>query len=128
MKTSIAAILSALLLLAQPSNAQGTEAVFKDTLSLWVASAVRLDVCTFKSNSEKDIETVVNAAADAFYPGFFSWWSRSDFRDDLMLKVAVARLTGHADAQTKGCFGVDLIERTGRQVIDQMIDQTARAN
>jgi hypothetical protein len=45
-----------------------------------------------------------------------------------MLNVAVARLTGHADAKTKGCFGADLIERTGRQVIDQMIEQTARSN
>lgn len=127
MRTTIVALALAISsVIPQPSLAEGRESIFKETLSLWVAASVRLDDCTFKSNSDKEIEQVVNAAADAFYPGFFSWWSRKSFRDELITTVAFARVTGHADAITKGCFGADIVEHMGREVVDQMIKDTAQ--
>lgn len=129
MRTTVVALaLIASSVISQPSRAQGRESTFKETLAIWVAASVRLDSCTFKSNSDQEIEKVVNSAADAFYPSFFSWWSRKSFREELMTTVAFARVTGDADAVTKGCFGVDIVEHMGREVVDQMIKDTAQDN
>lgn len=120
MKKTVIALLFAAA--AQPAAARDQEDIFKETLGLWVAASVRMDACSFNSDTDKKLEAILDAAAEAFHPGFFSWSARSTFREDMELEVAVARLTGYADAKSKGCFGVDIIERSGRSALESMID------
>ena len=116
MKTTAFAL--ALALTTHPATARDAQEVFVDYFPEWVENAVWLDICTSKSEADGKIKAVLDQAERVFFSGWLDWSARAKFRDDMEFQAAKAGLQGYEVAKT-GCFGVEMLEKLGRDVISE---------
>lgn len=100
--------------------------IFEDAFENWVTSMARAENCLSARFDDESVSEVVAAAANAFYPGFLNFRKRSEYRADLNGMLPIAKLSGMADARTKGCLMAGTLADVSRMPVDQAIEEAAK--
>jgi hypothetical protein len=102
--------------------------IFERSFESWVTSMSQAEQCLAGRFDDVAVEEVINAAADAFYPGIFNMMKRGSYRDDLEGKLPIAKLSGMADAKTNGCLMANRLAEMAKMPVDRAIEAAADLN
>lgn len=100
--------------------------IFEGALENWVTSMARAEHCLATRFDDDAVSEVIDAAADAFYPGILNFRKRSEYRKDLEGVLPMAKLSGMADAKTEGCLMAGRLADVSRMPVDKAIDEAAK--
>lgn len=100
--------------------------IFEGAFKNWIATMMRAESCLVSRIADDAVVDVINAAADAFYPGILNYRKRGEYREDLEGMLPLAKLTGMADARTKGCLLASRLADVSRIPVDRAIEAAAR--
>lgn len=98
--------------------------IFERSFETWVSSMAKAEQCLDARYDDAAVEEVIDAAADAFYPGVFNFRKRSAYREDLEGKVPLAKLTGITNAG-QGCLMAGRLAEASRIPVDRAIKSAA---
>lgn len=99
--------------------------IFEGALENWVASMARAEHCLAARFDDDAVSEVIEAAADAFYPGILNFGKRSEYRKDLEGILPMAKLSGMADSRTTGCLMAGRLANLSRMPVDKAIEEAA---
>lgn len=99
--------------------------IFERAFEDWVTSMSRAEHCLAARFDDDAVSDVIDAAADAFYPGVFNFGKRGEYREDLEGKLPMAKLSGMTDARTEGCLMAGRLADMSRLPVDRAIEATA---
>ena len=99
--------------------------IFEGAFKNWVTSMARAEHCLATRFDDAAVSEVIEAAADAFYPGILNFRKRGEYREDLVETLPLARLSGMADAQTEGCLMAGRLADVARMPVDGAIEAAA---
>lgn len=117
-RTAAALLIIAAAMSASRANARDVLEVFVDYFPEWVENSVWLDFCTSRSETDRKVKEVLDQAESVFFPGWLEWSARAKFRDDMEFQAAKAAIQGRINSQN-GCFGVEALEKVGRDILDE---------
>lgn len=100
--------------------------IFEGAFENWVTSMAKADHCSAVGFDEGAVSEVVDAAADAFYPGFLNLRKRSEYRDDLVGMMPIAKLSGMVSATTEGCLMAGRLADVSRLPVDKAIEEASK--
>jgi len=100
--------------------------IFEGAFEIWITSMARAEHCLAARFDHDAVSEVVDAAADAFYPGVLNFRKRSEYREDLEGLLPMARLSGMTDARTEGCLMAGRLADISRMPVDMAIEQASR--
>ena len=95
--------------------------IFEGAFENWVTSMARAEHCLATRFDDDAVAEVIDAAADAFYPGILNFRKRSEYREDLEGMLPMAKLSGMTDARTEGCFMGGRLADVSRMPVDRAI-------
>jgi hypothetical protein len=98
--------------------------IFERAFEDWVSSMSKAEHCLAGRYDDSAVEEVIEAAADAFYPGILNFSKRGSYRDDLEKMLPLAKLSGMADAK-KGCLMANKLAEVSRIPVDRSIQEAA---
>lgn len=98
--------------------------IFERSFEAWVSSMAKAEQCLDSRYDDDAVEEVIDAAADAFYPGVLNFPKRSAYREDLEGKLPLAKLSGIADA-LQGCLMAGRLAEASRIPVDLAIKSAA---
>jgi hypothetical protein len=98
--------------------------IFERAFEVWVSSMAQAEHCLVGRYDDGAVDGVIDAAADAFYPGLLSFSKRSSYREELEKLLPLAKLTGMADAK-KSCLMADRLVEISRIPVDRAIEEAA---
>lgn len=99
--------------------------IFERSFESWVTSMSQAEQCLAGRFDDVAVEEVINAAADAFYPGILNMMKRGSYRDDLEGRLPIAKLSGMADAKTNGCLMANRLAEIAKMPVDRAIEAAA---
>lgn len=100
--------------------------IFEGAFENWVTSMARAEHCLATRFDDEAVSSVVDAAADAFYPGFLNFRKRSEYRKDLEGLLPMAKLSGMTDARTDGCLMAARLADVSRIPVDRAIGEAVK--
>lgn len=100
--------------------------IFEGAFQNWVTSMARAEHCLAARFDDDAVAEVVDAAADAFYPGVLNFRKRSEYRHDLEGMLPIAKLSGMADARTEGCLMAAGLANMSRMPVDQALKAASK--
>lgn len=100
--------------------------IFEGAFKNWVANMARAEHCLAARFDDDAVAEVVDAAADAFYPGILKFRKRSEYREDLEGTLPLAKLSGMTDARTDGCLMAGSLADMSRMPIDQALKAASK--
>lgn len=112
--------------LIQPDLRAEYRTVFEDAFENWVTSMARAEHCLAARFDDDAISEVVEAAVGAFYPGVLNFRKRGQYRKTLQRSLSLARLSGMADARTKGCLMAGRLADIAQMNVDRAIEEAAK--
>lgn len=102
--------------------------IFEKSFETWIASMARAEACMQARFDEDEVEEIISNASDAFFPGLFNMMKRGDYEVDLNSVVPLAKLSGLADAQSKGCLLTGSLSDMSKMPVEQAIEAAQEAN
>jgi hypothetical protein len=99
--------------------------IFEGAFENWVTSMSRAEHCLAARFDDDAVSDVIDAAADAFYPGVFNFGKRGEYREDLERMLPMAKLSGMTDARTEGCLMARRLADMSRLPVDRAIKAAA---
>lgn len=100
--------------------------IFEGAFDNWVTSMARAEHCLAARFDDEAVSEVVDAAADAFYPGILNLRKRSEYRGDLEGMLPLAKLSGMTDSKTEGCLMAGRLADLSRMPVDRAIKEAAK--
>lgn len=100
--------------------------IFEGAFENWITSMARAEHCLASRFDDNSVSEVVNAAADAFYPGILNFRKRSEYRETLEGLLPIAKLSGMADARTEGCLMAGRLADMSRLPVDRAIEEATK--
>lgn len=100
--------------------------IFEDAFENWIASMARAEHCLVARFDDDAVSKVIDAAADAYYPGILNIRKRNEYRGDLDGKLPIAKLSGMVAAKTEGCLFASRLADVSRIPVDGAIEETAK--
>ena len=100
--------------------------IFEGAFENWITSMARAEHCLASRFDDDSVSEVVNAAADAFYPGILNFRKRSEYRETLEGLLPIAKLSGMADARTEGCLMAGRLADMSRLPVDRAIEEATK--
>lgn len=100
--------------------------IFEGAFENWVTSMARAEHCLAARFDDNAVSEVVEAAADAFYPGILNFRKRSEYREDLEGMLPMAQLSGMTDARTEGCLMAGRLADFSRMPVDRAIEAAVK--
>lgn len=97
--------------------------IFERAFEDWVTGMARAEHCLAARFDDDAVTEVIEAAADAFYPGIFNLRKRREYRENLEGKLPLAKLSGMADARTEGCLMAGRLADVSRIPVDRAIKE-----
>lgn len=96
--------------------------IFERSFEPWVSRMARAEHCRMGTFDRQGVMEVIDAAADAFFPGNLNMRKRSEYRKDLSGRIPLAELDGMLDARTDGCLLAGVLANASRMPIDGAIE------
>jgi hypothetical protein len=100
--------------------------IFEGAFENWVNSMSRAEHCLSARFDDDALSEVIDAAADAFYPGILNFRKRSEYREDLEGLLPMAKISGMTDARTEGCLMAGGMVDISRMPVDSAIEAAAK--
>lgn len=100
--------------------------IFEGAFEDWVINMARAEHCLAKRFDDGAVSEVIDAAADAFYPGILNFRKRGEYREELERMLPIAKLTGMTDARTEGCLMVGRLADVSRIPVERAIEEAAK--
>jgi hypothetical protein len=100
--------------------------IFEPAFETWISHMSRADSCFASQFDDDAVSEVVDAAANAFYPGVLNIGKRKEYKESFGLAVPLAKLSGINDARSKGCFMAGRLAEISRIPVDRIIEETSR--
>lgn len=100
--------------------------IFEGAFENWVTIMARAEHCLAARFDDEAVSEVVEAAADAFYPGILNFRKRSEYRENLEGMLPMAKLSGMTDARTEGCLMAGRLADVSRIPVDRAIIEAAK--
>ena len=99
--------------------------IFEDAFEFWVTSMARAEHCYAARFDNDAVSEVIDAAAEAFYPGILNFFKRSEYRKNLEVALPIAKLSGMMVADSEGCDMAGRLAEVSRMPVDKAIDEAA---
>mgnify|MGYP000692830430 FL=1 len=99
--------------------------IFHGAFENWVTTMARSEHCLVARLDDQAISEVIEAAAEAFYPGFLNFQKRREYRDELDGMLPMAKLSGMIEARAQGCFMAGRLAEISRMPVDRAIEEAA---
>lgn len=96
--------------------------IFENSFEAWVASMARAEQCLASRFNDDAVSEVIENAGNAFYPGVMNLLKRREYREGLEGRLPIAKLTGMADARTKGCLMARNLADMSKLPVDRAIE------
>ncbi|WP_282602221.1 hypothetical protein [Paracoccus sp. PARArs4] len=100
--------------------------IFERAFENWVTSMAQAEHCLATRFDDNAVSEVIDAAADAFYPGMLNFRKRSEYREDIERMLPMAKLSGMTDARTEGCLMAGRLADLSRIPVDRAIEEAAK--
>ncbi len=100
--------------------------IFEGAFERWVNIMSRADHCLAARFDDDAVSEVIEAAADAFYPGILNFRARGGYREELERMLPMAKLSGMVDARTEGCLMAGRLADMSRRPVDMAIEEAAK--
>ncbi|SHH48139.1 hypothetical protein SAMN05444003_3315 [Cognatiyoonia sediminum] len=100
--------------------------IFEGVFENWVTSMAQAEHCLATRFDDDAVSEVIDAAADAFYPGILNVRKRSEYRENLDGLLPMAKLSGMVDAETEGCLMAGRLADVSRMPVDRAIEEAAK--
>lgn len=97
--------------------------IFEDAFENWIMSMAQAEHCRATRFDNDAVSEVIDAAADAFFPGILNFRKRSDYREDLEVMLPLAKVAGTTDAKTEGCLMAGRLADVSRTPVDRAIEE-----
>ncbi len=94
--------------------------IFERSFEVWVSSMAKAEQCLDTRYDDAAVAQVIDAAADAFFPGVLNFRKRGAYREDLEEKLPFAKLSGIADAR-QGCLMAGRLAEASRIPVERAI-------
>ena len=96
--------------------------IFEDAFENWIKSIARAEYCMVARFDGEAVSSVVERAAEAFYPGVLNIKKRWEYRADLERIIPLAKVSGMTDAHSEGCFMAGSFADLSRFPVDRAIE------
>lgn len=100
--------------------------IFEGAFENWVTSVARAEHCRAARFDDEAVSEVIQAAADAFFPGILNFRKRSEYTEDLEKSLPMAKLSGMTDAMRDGCLMVGGLADMSRMPVDRAIEAATK--